>query len=166
MAMARNFERNQPVMLETAQPEADGAARTDARLLPKRPPSGRYSTVAFFFVSMASAFWVGIWGAYLWGYFGPQGLQRLELQQIALFSAAIVLPPLLFMAMAVMLGRASALARTSEAMMASAERLFAVDENVSRAQIEEKLRSVGIGHNEIHEIGPSLEDVFVTLSAK
>jgi ABC-type multidrug transport system ATPase subunit len=41
-----------------------------------------------------------------------------------------------------------------------------VDENVSRAQIEEKLRSVGIGHNEIHEIGPSLEDVFVTLSAK
>jgi ABC-type multidrug transport system ATPase subunit len=41
-----------------------------------------------------------------------------------------------------------------------------VDENVSRAQIEEKLRSVGIGHTEIHEIGPSLEDVFVTLSAK
>jgi hypothetical protein len=28
------------------------------------------------------------------------------------------------------------------------------------------LRSVGIGHADIHEIGPSLEDVFVTLSAK
>ena len=41
-----------------------------------------------------------------------------------------------------------------------------VDENVSRGQIEEKLRSVGISHTEIHEIGPSLEDVFVTLSAK
>jgi ABC-type multidrug transport system ATPase subunit len=41
-----------------------------------------------------------------------------------------------------------------------------VDENVSRGQIEEKLRGVGIGHSEIHEIGPSLEDVFVTLSAK
>jgi ABC-type multidrug transport system ATPase subunit len=41
-----------------------------------------------------------------------------------------------------------------------------VDESVSRAQIEEKLRNVGIGHSEIHEIGPSLEDVFVTLSAK
>jgi ABC-type multidrug transport system ATPase subunit len=41
-----------------------------------------------------------------------------------------------------------------------------VDENVRRDEIEEKLRSVGIGHTEIHEIGPSLEDVFVTLSAK
>ena len=41
-----------------------------------------------------------------------------------------------------------------------------VDENVSNNEIDEKLRSVGIGHAEIHEIGPSLEDVFVTLSAK
>src|ERR1700682_4799588 len=41
-----------------------------------------------------------------------------------------------------------------------------VDEQVKRAEIDEKLRSVGIGHTEIHEIGPSLEDVFVTLSAK
>src|ERR1700738_4827825 len=41
-----------------------------------------------------------------------------------------------------------------------------VDENVRRDEIEEKLRSVGIHHTEIHEIGPSLEDVFVTLSAK
>jgi ABC-type multidrug transport system ATPase subunit len=41
-----------------------------------------------------------------------------------------------------------------------------VDEKVKRAQIEEKLRSVGISHAEIHEIGPSLEDVFVTLSEK
>src|SRR5881392_2850732 len=41
-----------------------------------------------------------------------------------------------------------------------------VDENVKRAQIEEQLRKVGIGHLEIHQIGPSLEDVFVELSAK
>lgn len=41
-----------------------------------------------------------------------------------------------------------------------------VDENVPRSEIEEKLRGVGISHTEIHEIGPSLEDVFVTLSAK
>jgi ABC-type multidrug transport system ATPase subunit len=41
-----------------------------------------------------------------------------------------------------------------------------VDENVRRDHIDEKLRSVGISHTEIHEIGPSLEDVFVTLSAK
>jgi ABC-type multidrug transport system ATPase subunit len=41
-----------------------------------------------------------------------------------------------------------------------------VEEKVTRAQIDEKLASVGIGHAETHEIGPSLEDVFVTLSAK
>jgi ABC-type multidrug transport system ATPase subunit len=41
-----------------------------------------------------------------------------------------------------------------------------VDENVRHADIEEKLKSVGISQTEIHEIGPSLEDVFVTLSAK
>jgi ABC-type multidrug transport system ATPase subunit len=41
-----------------------------------------------------------------------------------------------------------------------------VDESVRETQIEEKLRSVGIASSEIHEIGPSLEDVFVTLTAK
>src|SRR2546423_12810457 len=41
-----------------------------------------------------------------------------------------------------------------------------VDENVQRAEIDAKLRSVGIASPEIHEIGPSLEDVFVTLTAK
>src|SRR6266478_4466391 len=41
-----------------------------------------------------------------------------------------------------------------------------VDETVRRAEIDEKLRSVGIESPEIHEIGPSLEDVFVTLTAK
>jgi len=41
-----------------------------------------------------------------------------------------------------------------------------VDESVRRAEIDEKLRSVGIASPQIHEIGPSLEDVFVTLTAK
>jgi hypothetical protein len=41
-----------------------------------------------------------------------------------------------------------------------------VDESVRRAEIDAKLRSVGIASPEIHEIGPSLEDVFVALTAK
>src|ERR1700755_2270946 len=41
-----------------------------------------------------------------------------------------------------------------------------VDESVRRQEIDEKLRSVGIASPDIHEIGPSLEDVFVTLTAK
>ncbi len=41
-----------------------------------------------------------------------------------------------------------------------------VEQKISTEAIEEKLRRVGISHAEIHEIGPSLEDVFVSLSAK
>jgi hypothetical protein len=41
-----------------------------------------------------------------------------------------------------------------------------VDESVKRAQIDEQLRKVGVTHTEIREMGPSLEDVFVELSAK
>jgi len=41
-----------------------------------------------------------------------------------------------------------------------------VDKDLPESTIETKLREVGITHSEIHEIGPSLEDVFVTLSEK
>ena len=41
-----------------------------------------------------------------------------------------------------------------------------VREGLSEAQIAEKLRGVGISNPEIHEIGPSLEDVFVSLTNK
>ena len=41
-----------------------------------------------------------------------------------------------------------------------------VDDSVRRQDIESALRRVGIGQIDIHEIGPSLEDVFVTLSEK
>jgi ABC-type multidrug transport system ATPase subunit len=41
-----------------------------------------------------------------------------------------------------------------------------IDEKVTTEEIEAKLRGVGINQAEIHPIGPSLEDVFVTLSAK
>jgi hypothetical protein len=41
-----------------------------------------------------------------------------------------------------------------------------VDQSIPNAEIEAKLHGVGIANIDIHEIGPSLEDVFVTLSAK
>lgn len=41
-----------------------------------------------------------------------------------------------------------------------------VDQSVTSDKIDNRLREVGIGRAEIHEIGPSLEDVFVTLSEK
>ncbi|HEV7959460.1 MAG TPA: hypothetical protein VGP01_00400, partial [Rhizomicrobium sp.] len=130
--MARNFERNQPLILETAAtgPETP-AARGDVRPAPKRLTSGRYGTVAFFFVSVATAFWVGIWGAYLWGYFGQKGLLSLPLQQVALFAAAILLPPLLFVAVGAALTFAHRMGRAAEILQGSAEQLFTVDERAS-----------------------------------
>ena len=41
-----------------------------------------------------------------------------------------------------------------------------VDDSITRADIEKKLLGVGIQRAEIHVIGPSLEDVFVALTAK
>ncbi len=41
-----------------------------------------------------------------------------------------------------------------------------VEDQVRRHEIDEILRGVGIASPEIHEIGPSLEDVFVSLTAK
>lgn len=41
-----------------------------------------------------------------------------------------------------------------------------VENDVSPEVIETKLGEIGIEHSEIHEIGPSLEDVFVALTAK
>ncbi len=41
-----------------------------------------------------------------------------------------------------------------------------VDDAITRADIEKKLLAVGIQSAEIHVIGPSLEDVFVALTAK
>ncbi len=40
-----------------------------------------------------------------------------------------------------------------------------VTDAITESQIEEKLHGVGIRPSDIHEIGPSLEDVFVTLTA-
>jgi len=130
--MVRNFERNQPVMLDAGPAGTDRSAmRADNRVAPKRPGHGRYGMVAFFFVSMTSAFWVGIWGAYLWGYFGEKGLLALPLQQLALFAAAILLPPLLFIAVGSAMTFAHRMGRTAEALQGSAEQLFTVDERAS-----------------------------------
>lgn len=127
--MIRNFERSQPIMLEAAQAGEDALPpRAEGRPAFKRPQPDRYGVVAFFFVSVASAFWVGIWGAYLWGYFGQKGLLALPLQQVALFAAAILLPPLLFVAVGAALTFAHRMGRTAEALQGSAEQLFTVDE--------------------------------------
>ena len=52
---------------------------------------------------------------------------------MALFAAAMVLPPLLFIAIAAALARASQMGRTAEALQAAAEHLFTADDTAARS---------------------------------
>jgi uncharacterized protein YjgD (DUF1641 family) len=127
--MAKNFEKNQPVILKAANRPEDAEPRAPTRPAPR--PASRFPAAAMTFAAILSAFWVGVWGAYLWGYFGPQGLATLDLQQMALFVGAMALPPFLFLAIATALGRASKMGRTAEALQAAAEHLFTADESAA-----------------------------------
>jgi hypothetical protein len=85
------------------------------------------------FAVIASIFWIGVWCAYLWGYFGAPGLRALQLQQVALFGAAILFPPLLFVAVAGAFGLAHRMGRMAEALQGATENLFVTDESISRS---------------------------------
>ena len=127
--MLRNFEGNQPVLLRSAN--ADEAEISDLPP-PVHPAPSRFGLAAACFSGAVSAFWIGTWAAYLWGYLGPKGLMTLDMPQIALFGAAVALPPLLFLAIGATLARAHAMGRSAEALQESAERLLAADENAAR----------------------------------
>jgi len=134
--MVRNFEQNQPVAFEPTEADAEVAALRDevkATAAARLPAAGRYGVRAMAFAAVASFFWVGIWCAYLWGYFGTRGLRGLEIQQIALFGAAILLPPLLFLAVAGAFGLAHRMGHTAEALKGATDNLFVTDDSIARS---------------------------------
>jgi hypothetical protein len=127
--MIRKFDTNQPVMLKVAnKPEVEDL-RPAPRLAPRQP--SRFPAAALTFAAVVSAFWIGVWGAYLWGYFGPVGLAALDLQQLALFAGCMTLPPFLFVAIAAAFSRAHKMGKTAEALQAAAEHLFTADDTAA-----------------------------------
>ena len=132
--MMRNFDRNQTVMLQAANTEELEEPRTQARPAARAP--SRFPILTFAFAAVLSAFWIGVWGAYLWGYFQSKGLANLELQQEAMFAGATLLPPLLFFAIASAFARASQMGRTAEALQSAAEYMFTADETASRSAVK------------------------------
>jgi ATP/maltotriose-dependent transcriptional regulator MalT len=84
------------------------------------------------FAAVLSAFWAGAAAAYLWGYFGPKGLSGLDVQELAMFTAATFIPPLLFIATAWALARAQQLSEAANVLADATERLFSADETASR----------------------------------
>src|SRR5260221_6621621 len=102
-------ERNQPVLLQSAEPLG-----TDSESRPRRnAPGPGFGFWAMSFAVALSAFWIGTTGAYLWGYLGPAGVAALPLQQAALIMLGGLLPPFLVVAAAWSLTRGAAMARAA-----------------------------------------------------
>lgn len=100
---------------------------------PMRLPRSGLGMIAF--AAVMAAFWAGAASAYLWGYFGAQGLSRFDPQILAFAASLIFLPPLLFIAAAYALARALTLADTARQLALVAERLTEADEGaVQNAQ--------------------------------
>lgn len=119
-------ERNQPVLLQTAEPLGD----SEPKLAPR--PEPKFGVAAIVFAITLSAFWAGAAAAYLWGYFGPRGLAGLDVQELAIFTAATIIPPLLFIASAWALARAQQMGIAATVLADATDRLFSADETASR----------------------------------
>jgi hypothetical protein len=87
------------------------------------------------FAVTLSLFWVGAASAFLWGYFGPQGLLNLGPHLLAFAAIVTFLPPFLFVAAAFAISRALAMGDTARRLEAAAARLTHSDESaVASAQ--------------------------------
>ena len=162
--MARNFERNQPVALEAADAGAESRrCARDSRPAPKpRLPAAsaraRWSLPLVAVRCSGSGSGRLISGAIS----GPGALLALEVQQVALFGAAILLPPFLFMAIATAFALAPSHGTAwREALHGATDNLFTTDESISRsaARLGRAVR------RELDALNAGLDGAFAALRA-
>ena len=120
-----------PLEKPQEKPAPSGAVPVPAAAsTPKLTPS-RFGRMAVLGGVLVSLFWVGVSCAFIWGLLGPQGLNNLTLTAKAAFTAGILLPPLLFISVAVALARSAAMTDATRALLAASEHLFAADETAA-----------------------------------
>ena len=120
-------EQPQPIPFPRESAEL-GAPTAERPRLPEPNP-----WPALIFAVLLSAFWVGGGFAYGWGYFGPGGVFRLNVQESAVIAFAIFVPPMLVIAAAWAFTRARTLSVAAENLNETTDRLFATDEMATRA---------------------------------
>ena len=107
--------------------EAEPRARRPRPYAPRKP-----SLIAIYLALTASAFWAGAAAAFIWGYFGKDGLIALPLHWQALIAGAVSVPIVLVWLLAIVSRRAEALRLTGEELAAIAARLAEPEDAAAR----------------------------------
>ena len=121
-----------PIRPERAEPLSltpQESRTSDKETARPRESDPRIASTGLVLAATLSAFWVGAAGAYVWGYFGPEGLGALGPHVVAFATLITFLPPALFMAAAYTLARASAMTRAAQHLATVSEKLTVVDES-------------------------------------
>jgi hypothetical protein len=124
------------------------------------PPIRSGAGAILFSVTLA-LFWAGAAGAFLWGYYGLEGLRSLGPHLIAFAVIMTFLPPFLFVACAFALARALTMVDTAQRLAAAADRLTRADDGA----VESAQRLGRAVRRELDSLSHGLDSAFNRMRA-